>query len=96
MPSSADLPSARPRRQAGDGVGKDERSLRRADWSAPGPDRPRLRQLAVGQAGLGANPIAAVFPRRVEAPFSIDLLALDREGNSATDPKAGLKGCPWG
>jgi (2R)-3-sulfolactate dehydrogenase (NADP+) len=50
----------------------------------------------VSRALFGANPIAAVFPRRVEAPFSIDLLALDREGNSATDPKAGLKGCPWG
>ena len=40
---------------------------------------------------VGANPIAAVFPPRVEAPFSINLSALDREGNPATDPEAGFK-----
>ena len=40
---------------------------------------------------VGANPIAAVFPPRVEAPFSINLSALDREDNPATDPEAGFK-----
>ncbi len=54
-------------------MGKDERSLRRGDWSAPIRSPPFSR-------------------RRVEAPFSINLSALDREGNPATDPEAGFKG----